>query len=159
MQEKNEAPLSYHSALMKAEAYCAYQERSQYEVRGKLISLGIRGLELENIITELIENNYLNEERFAMAYAQGKLRMKSWGRNKIAQGLKFKQVSVPLVKKALKSLDEDEYLEILKDLLEKKRLTIKEKNDYQITYKLSQYAVSRGFEGELIFFLLKTNDL
>ncbi len=159
MQEKNESPVSYHSALLKAEAYCAYQERSQYEVRGKLINLGIRGLELENIITELIENNYLNEERFALAYARGKLRMKSWGKNKISQGLKFKQVSAPLIKKALKSLDEDEYLEILKNLLEKKRPTIKEKKEYQITYKLSQYAISRGFESDLIFFLLKTNHL
>ncbi|MFC5283041.1 regulatory protein RecX [Pedobacter alpinus] len=159
MQEKNETPLSYQAALLKAEAYCAYQERSQYEVRGKLITLGIRGLELENIIIELIENNYLNEERFALAYAQGKLRIKSWGRNKISQGLKFKQVSGPLIKKALKSLDQDEYLEILKSLIEKKRPTIKEKKDYQITYKLGQYAISRGFESDLVFFLLKTNDL
>lgn len=159
MQEKTQHPISYHAALQKAEAYCAYQERSQYEVRGKLISLGIRGQDLENIITELIENNFLNEERFALAYARGKLRMKNWGRNKIAQGLKFKQVSVPLVKKALKSLDEEEYESILKDVLAKKRLTIKEKNAYKLNYKLSQYAMSRGFESDLIFLLLKTNEL
>lgn len=159
MEKKNDSPIDYHSALLKAEAYCAYQERSQYEVRGKLIELGMRGLELENVITTLIEHNFLNEERFALAYAGGKFRMKSWGRRKIAEGLKFKQVSAPLIKKALKSLNDDEYVEKLKELLGKKRPTIKEKKEYQINYKLSQYAISRGFEPELVFFVLKTNEL
>ncbi len=159
MEQKTNPPISYHSALLKAEAYCAYQERSQYEVRGKLITLGLRGLELENVITTLIESNFLNEERFALAYANGKLRIKSWGRRKIAAGLKFKQVSAPLIKKALKSLDEDEYLEKLTALLDKKRPTIKEKTAYQANYKLSQYAISRGFEPDLVFYLLKTNEL
>nr|WP_294897871.1 regulatory protein RecX [uncultured Pedobacter sp.] len=159
MPEKTNQPLSYHAALQKAEAYCAYQERSQYEVRGKLIALGLRGLDLENIITDLIEHNFLNEERFAIAYANGKFRIKSWGRKKIAEGLKFKQVSAPLIKKALKSLDEDEYLEKLKDLLEKKRPYIKEKKEYQANYKLGQYAISRGFEPDLVFYVLKANEL
>lgn len=159
MQEKTEPQITYRIALQKAEAYCAYQERSQYEVRGKLISLGVRGVDLENIITELIEHNFLNEERFALAYAQGKLRMKSWGRRKIAEGLKFKQVSAPLIKKALKSLDDDEYLAKLKALLNKKRTAIKEKKEYQAIYKLSQYAISRGFEPDLVFYILKTNEL
>lgn len=159
MEEKNEQPISYQSALKKAEAYCAYQERSQYEVRGKLISLGARGLVLENIITTLLETNFLNEERFATAYANGKLRIKSWGRRKIADGLKFKQVSAPLIKKALKNLDEDEYLEKLKDLLDRKRSSIKEKETYKLNYKLGQYAISRGFEPDLVFYTLKTNEL
>ncbi|WP_017258604.1 regulatory protein RecX [Pedobacter arcticus] len=159
MEEKKQESISYQSALKKAEAYCAYQERSQYEVRGKLISLGARGLELENVITTLIETNFLNEERFATAYAKGKLRIKSWGRRKIADGLKFKQVSAPLIKKALKNLDEDEYLEKLKDLLDKKRPSIKEKQAYKLNYKLSQYAISRGFEPDLVFYTLKTNEL
>lgn len=159
MEEKKTPTISYHAALLKAEAYCAYQERSQYEVRGKLITLGMRGLELENIITTLIENNFLNEERFALAYANGKMRIKSWGRRKISTGLKFKQVSAPLIKKALKSLDEDEYLEKLIALLDKKRPSIKEKTPYQLNYKLSQYAISRGFEPDLVFYALKTSEL
>lgn len=159
MEQKTKPAPSYHTALSKAEAYCAYQERSQYEVRGKLINLGLRGLELEEIIATLIETNFLNEERFAIAYANGKLRMKSWGRRKIAEGLKFKQVSTPLIKKALKSLDEDEYLEKLTALLEKKKPSIREKAGYQRDYKLAQYAISRGFESELVFYTLKTNEL
>lgn len=159
MEKKSFTPVDFKTAMQKAEAYCAYQERSQYEVRGKLIQLGIRGDELEEIILHLITENFLNEERFAKAYALGKLRMKSWGKNKIAQGLKFKQVSAPLIKKALQNLDEEEYLEKLKILLEKKAENIKEKIAYQRNYKLMQYALSRGFEQDLIFFLLKDNDL
>lgn len=159
MEKKSFTPIDFKTAKQKAEAYCAYQERSQYEVRGKLIQLGIRGDELEEIILHLITENFLNEERFAKAYALGKLRMKSWGKNKIAQGLKFKQVSAPLIKKALQNLDEEEYLEKLKVLLEKKAENIKEKVAYQRNYKLTQYALSRGFEQDLIFFLLKDNDL
>ena len=105
MQQKTNIRLDFKTALQKAEAYCAYQERSQYEVRGKLISLGIYHQELEQIILNLLETNFLNEERFANAYARGKMRMKSWGKNKIKQGLKFKQVSPPLIKKALQNLN------------------------------------------------------
>lgn len=159
MEKKSFTPVDFKTAMQKAEAYCAYQERSQYEVRGKLIQLGIRGNELEEIILHLITENFLNEERFAKAYALGKLRMKSWGKNKIAQGLKLKQVSAPLIKKALQNLDEEEYLEKLKNLLEKKAENIKEKVAYQRNYKLMQYALSKGFEQDLIFFLLKDNDL
>ena len=148
-----------HTALLKAEAYCAYQERSQYEVRGKLISLGVFGNDLDEIITQLIENNYLNESRFALAYAQGKLRMKGWGRNKIKQGLKFRGVSEPLIKKALNILDDDEYLNKLAAILEKKASTIKEKNKNLLQYKLKQYALTRGFEGDLISFVLKDKAL
>nr|MBC7611414.1 RecX family transcriptional regulator [Pseudopedobacter sp.] len=147
------------TGIAKGESFCAYQERSQYEVRGKLMKLGLRGEELEEVVSHLIVNNYLNEERFAKAYAQGKLRIKSWGKNKISQGLKFKQVSAPLIKKALQSLDGDEYLEKLKQILIKKEKDIKEKVAYKKKYKLVQYALSRGFEQDLIFFVLKDNDL
>lgn len=159
MQQKTNIRLDFKTALQKAEAYCAYQERSQYEVRGKLISLGIYHQELEQIILNLLETNFLNEERFANAYARGKMRMKSWGKNKIKQGLKFKQVSPPLIKKALQNLDGDEYLEKLTSLLEKKAASIKEKQQFKRNYKLSQYAMSRGFEQDLIFFVLNDREL
>lgn len=159
MQEKTFISIDAKTAKTKAEAYCAYQERSQYEVRGKLIDLGMRGHELEEIILHLIEANFLNEERFANAYAQGKMRIKSWGRNKIKQGLKFKQVSAPLIKKALERLDENEYLEKLKEVLDKKAKVVKEKVAYQRNYKLTNYAMSRGFEQNLIFLVLKEKGL
>ena len=160
---ENEAPkrkpLSPEKAHAKAESYCAYQERSQQEVRDKLYDWGLYSTQVEQLISTLIQDNFLNEERFANAYAQGKLRIKGWGKNKIAQGLKFKQVSVPLVKKALKNLNETEYLEKLKEVLDKKQETIKEKTTYQKNFKLVKYALSRGFERDLIFFMLKDSEL
>ncbi len=89
-------------ALAKAEHYCAYQERSQQEVRDKLYEWGLYSNVVERVITELIAGNFLNEERFANAYTRGKFNQKGWGKNKIKQGLKFKRVSDPLIKKALK---------------------------------------------------------
>ncbi|MBC7654580.1 MAG: RecX family transcriptional regulator [Oligoflexus sp.] len=159
MQQKTNVRLDYKTALQKAEAFCAYQERSQYEVRGKLISLKIYYEELENIILNLIETGFLNEERFSNAYARGKLRIKSWGKNKIKQGLKLKQVSAPLIKKALQNLDGDEYLEKLIGVLEKKAPLIKEKQRFKRNYKLCQYAMSRGFEQDLIFLVLNDREL
>jgi regulatory protein len=159
MQEKSFIPLDFDTALKKMEAFCAYQERSQYEVRGKLIQLGIRNEELEQIIIELIENNYLNESRFAHIYAKGKLRIKGWGKIKISQGLKLKQVSAPIIKKALQALDETEYLEKLREVIAKKERNTSEKVGYQRNYKVVQYALSRGFEQDLIFYVLKDSGL
>src|SRR5579872_6681533 len=97
------------TALAKAEHYCAYQERSQQEVREKLYEWGLHPAGVENVIMHLVEGGFLNEERFANAYTIGKFRQKGWGRIKIKQGLKFKKVSEPLIKKALNSIDGDDY--------------------------------------------------
>src|ERR1700760_1960258 len=86
--------------LSKAEHFCAYQERAQQEVRDKLYEWGLYPQAVENIISKLIESNYLNEERFAKEYTRGKFNQKSWGRIKIKQGLKLKQVPEKLIKKA-----------------------------------------------------------
>ncbi|HTI57411.1 regulatory protein RecX [Mucilaginibacter sp.] len=141
--------------LAKAENYCAYQERSQQEVRDKLYEWGLYPNQVENIITRLIENNFLNEARFAVAYATGKFRQKGWGKIKIKQGLKLKKVSEPLIKKALNSIDGDDYLQMLNRIIEKKSATITEKLPYKRRYKLQQYAMSRGFESDLISDVLK----
>ena len=96
-------------AKRKVESYCAYQERSQQEVRDKLFELGLHLVDVENIICYLIEENFLNEERFAKAYALGKFRIKGWGKIKITQGLKLKNVSPALIKIGLKQIDMDDY--------------------------------------------------
>ena len=91
--------LDKKQALAKAESFCVYQERSQKEVRYKLVEWGMRGDELEEIITDLIINNFLNEERFAKHYASGKFNIKHWGRIKIKQGLKLKGVPDKILQK------------------------------------------------------------
>src|SRR5579862_2862160 len=106
-------------ALKRAEKYCAYQERSHSEVRTKLLQLGQRGRELEDIMVTLIEKGFLNEERFAIAYTGGKFRMKHWGKNKIIQQLKFRNISDYSIRRSLKEIDEKDYKASLKTIIEK----------------------------------------
>lgn len=152
-------PPDKKTALSKAENYCAYQERSQQEVRDKLYGYGLKSADVEDLIAELIQNNFLNEERFAIAYCLGKFRMKHWGKLKIRQGLKAKQVSPKIIESALRSIDPDEYIDILRILLEKKGRSVKEPNLAKKKLKLVQYAASKGFEKDLIFDLLNSSDL
>ncbi|OCX53763.1 RecX family transcriptional regulator [Mucilaginibacter sp. PPCGB 2223] len=141
--------------LTKAEHYCAYQERSQQEVRNKLYDWGLYPRDVEQILSTLIENNFLSEERFAKAYVQGKFNQKGWGRIKIKQGLKLKRVPDVLIRKALSIIDTDAYEQALKHTLEKKARLLNEKNAYKRNYKLQQYALNRGFESELVADMLK----
>jgi regulatory protein len=146
-------------ALAKAEHFCAYQERAQQEVRDKLYEWGLWPDAVENIIVKLIGDNFLNEERFAKAYVRGKFKQKSWGRVKIKQGLKIKKIPENLLKKALLTIDGDEYLETLTKVLSKKAALLTEKSPYKRRYKLQQYALSRGFETDLIIDVLKNSEL
>jgi regulatory protein len=147
------------TALAKAEHFCAYQERSQQEVRDRLYEWGLWPDAVENTITKLIGANFLNEERFAYAYARSKFNQKAWGRIKIKQGLKLKRVSDVLIKKALAKIDDDQYLTALQNILQKKAGQIHEKDDYKRHYKLKQYAMGRGYENDIIFDVLKDSGL
>jgi regulatory protein len=142
-------------ALAKAEHYCAYQERSQQEVRNKLYEWGLWEAAVENIISLLIEGGFLNEERFAKAYVQGKFKQKGWGKIKIKQGLKLKRVPDVLIKKALLAISGDDYLKTLESVLTKKERTLTEKDPYKRRYKLQQYAFSRGYESDLVLDVLR----
>lgn len=146
-------------AKLKAQSYCAYQERSQQEIRDKLYSWGLSPTDVETVIAELIVDDFLNEERFAHAYASGKFRMKNWGRHKIKQGLLHKSVSTPLIAAALAKIDEDTYRDTLRALLEKKVRTVTEKDPYKRKYKLIQYAQAKGYEKDLILEILNDNEL
>ena len=141
-------------ALLKAEKYCVYQERSQQEVRDKLYSFGLHRKEVENLIAELITSGFLKEERFAHAFAGGKFRMKGWGRIKIKLALKQKDVSEVLIKQALKGIDERDYIKALKKVISEKEKKTSEKNPLKKKYKVAQYAISRGFEPELVWEVL-----
>ncbi len=147
--------LSKTDALAKLQSYCAYQERNHREVRSKLLDLGIYGDDLEDIIANLIEENFLNEERYARSFARGKFRMKQWGRNRIRQELKMRDISDYCIRKAMTEIDEVEYLKTLVDVLEKRAGKINEENDFAKRNKLAQYAVQRGFEMELVWDVLK----
>ena len=147
------------TALAKAEHYCAYQERSQQEVRDKLYEWGLHSAQVESLIVQLIQTNFLNEARFANAYVQGKFNQKGWGKQKIKQGLKFKKVSDVLIKKALNTIDDDDYSGTLKQILEKKARLLGEKDPFKKRYKLHQYALSRGYENDIVSDILKNSQL
>jgi regulatory protein len=142
--------LTKEQALQKLKHYCAYQERSHAEVKEKLYNLGVWKKEHDDIIAVLIEENYLNEERFAIAFARGKFRMKHWGRVKIKYELKQKQVSEYCIKKALKEIDEDEYLKTLQKLAEEKHASLKGEQYLIRKKKTIDYLAQKGFEMELI---------
>jgi regulatory protein len=138
-------------AVPKIKQYCAYQERCHSEVRDKLYSFGLNKVEIEEIISVLITENYLNEERFAIHYAGGKFRMKQWGKIKIKQSLKFKQVSDYCIKKALKEIDLKEYEKTFQKLAGQKLKTLKsEKNIFIKKRKLQDFLLQKGFENDLV---------
>jgi regulatory protein len=138
-------------ALPKIKQYCAYQERCHAEVRDKLYSFGLHKNEVEEIISGLITENYLNEERFAIHFAGGKFRMKQWGKIKIKQALKFKQVSDYCIRKALKEIDAHEYEKTFQKLVQQKLKTLKsEKNIFIKKRKLQDFLLQKGFESEIV---------
>ena len=112
--------LTYQEALSKLEHYCAYQERCHHDVRYKLVSLGIRGDELEQIISHLVQENYLDETRYAKAFSRGKLRMNAWGWQKIRLALKRKHISEYDVDQAKKEMADVGYRQVLATVLHKK---------------------------------------
>lgn len=152
--EKKEKITEPHLALIKLQSWCAYQERSQQEARDKLYELGLWPEAVENIIAKLIEDNFLNEERFAMAFARGKFVLKKWGKIKIRMELKQKRVSDYCLKKALQQIDDAEYMATLKKLIDTKRRNLTEKNPVRLRYKLMSYALSKGYEKDLVFDVL-----
>lgn len=142
--------LTKEQAIQKLRHYCAYQERSHSEVREKLYQLKIRKKDHDEIIASLIEDDYLNEERFAIAFAGGKYRIKQWGRIKIKYELKQKQVSDYSIKKALKQIDEKEYRKLLQELADKKYTSLKGEQYLVRKKRTIDYLLLRGFEPELI---------
>src|SRR6202011_1025201 len=133
----------------KLKHYCGYQERCHLEVKEKLYSLGIRKQDRDEILAKLIEENYLNEERFAMQFAGGKFRINHWGKRKITYVLKEKQVNEYLIRKALK-IDKDEYIKTLQQLAAKKYLSVKTEPFLVRKKKTIDYLLQKGYEPELI---------
>jgi regulatory protein len=138
-------------ARLKAEKYCAYQERSQLEVKNKLLGMGLNISETNEILVDLVRDNFINEERFAYAFARGKLKIKKWGNRKITIALKNKGITENLIQKVIKDIDPAQYIVELRYTIEKKSRLIKEKDPWKKSGKLKQYLIGKGFEPELVF--------
>ena len=153
MQQKN---IGTEKALQKIRHFCSYQERSHQEVKDKLYSFGLYKDEVETLLSQMIEENYLNEERYAVAFAGGKFRVRQWGRVKIKYELKQKRVSDYCIKKALASIDEDDYEKTLEKLFEDKKASLRsEKNIFIKKQKIQAYLMQKGFEPSLVSEYLK----
>lgn len=155
MNEKKKLSLTPTQAYIKAQAYCAYQERCQQEIRDKLYEWGITSDDVENIISKLISENFTNEERFAKLFVGGKFRIKKWGRVKIKLELKRRKISDYCIKKGLQEIDEQQYEKTLADVIESQSKKMKEKNAIRKNYRLGTYVISRGFEADLVWQYLK----
>lgn len=149
---KSECKYSFLEAKAKIEAYCAYQERCQFEVRKKLISWGVDFEDQDRLIAHLIEHRFLDEERFAEAYVSGKFRIKKWGRVKIKMHLKQLQISAYSIKKGISTIDGEEYWNTLLYLADKKNSdSLKEQDPFKRKAKVMRFLQSKGYENDLIY--------
>lgn len=137
-------------ATIKLMQFCAYRDRSQKEVETKLKEMRMIPQACEQITIQLMRENFLNEERFARSFVRGKFRIKKWGRIKIKQELKKRDISAPLIKTGFTEIDDSEYFNTLEEVAGKKLKLIKESNPYKKKQKLIYYLQQRGFEIPLI---------
>lgn len=142
--------LGKDQAITSIKRFCAYQERAQQEVRDKLYEYGMSKDEVEEILSNLISENFLNEERFAVQFAGGHFRIKGWGKVKINHALKQKRVSAYNIKKALQSIDLDAYEKTLEALANKKWNSLKGERGLSKMAKTQAFLYQRGFEPQLI---------
>ncbi len=142
-------------AAKKLEGYCAYQERCHKEVVQKLRDMNMIPEAIDEVVTHLIQENYLNEERFAQSFARGKFNIKKWGRNRIVSELKRRQISRYNINTALKEIDGGQYIKTLDSLAKKRLATIKETNKQKRRKKLADYLLYRGWESHLVYEKLK----
>ena len=138
-------------ALQKLEHFCAYQERCHAEVVSKLYSLKMTADEIDAIVVQLIEGNFLNETRFACSFARGKHRMKSWGKIRITNELKARQISSTNITLALKEISAEEYETTFENLAERCWSGIQEKNILKKRKKFCDYMLRRGYESNLVY--------
>lgn len=146
---------SITEATRKLESYCAYQERCHKDVQNKLRTMRMIPEVVDQIISHLIQENYLNEERFAKSFARGKFSIKKWGKNRIVNELKQRQISRFNIKIALAEIDEEDYQNTLNELALKRLTQIHETNPQKRKKKLADYLLYRGWESNLVYEKLK----
>lgn len=137
-------------AQRKMEHYCAYQERCHDEIIQKLKSLNMIPQAIDTIVVHLIDNNFLNEERFACSFARGKFRIKHWGKRRIINELKARNISKYNIDRALKEIPNEEYLETFHLIADKQWDTINENNLLKKKKKVMDYLLRKGYESNLV---------
>ena len=132
--------------LYKLAAKCSVSEQCLSDIEAKLAKYDLTDEEKTRILRHLVEEKYIDDRRYAETYVRDKYRLNKWGRIKIAQGLRMKGIDRDTIDTAMEAIDEEEYLDILRDLIQSKRRSTKGKNDYEVNGKLIRFATGRGFE-------------
>lgn len=151
-------PLTPDQVLDKMAKYCAYQERCVKDVKDKLKTFDLPQEEKDKILDYLLDNRFVNDERFAKSFVRGKVNQSGWGLNKIRFHLMQKGITKELIDEALGQTDEEVYRQRLIDILRTKAKTVKAENDFEKKRKLAAYAMQKGFEGSLVWEVLKELD-
>ena len=140
--------------LAKMQNYCSYQERSFFDVKTKLISWNVQEKIMDKIISKLVDQDYLNEERYAKAFTGGKFRINKWGKNKIINELHKKQIPDIYIQIGINEIDDNEYFNTLKEIISKKDANLKIANQEKRMQKLANYAISRGYDRGIVWKVL-----
>lgn len=155
MPKSPNKPLTSDQVLDKIAKYCAYQERCVKDVRDKLKTFDIPEEEKTKILDYLLDNRFVNDERFAKSFVRGKVNQSGWGINKIRFHLMQKGIAKEIIDEALGQTDEEVYRQRLIDILKTKSKTVKAANDFEKKRKLAAYAMQKGFEGSLVWDVLE----
>jgi len=158
MPKQTAQPLTPDQVLDKMAKYCAYQERCMKDVRDKLKTFDLPQKEKDKILDYLLDNRFVDDERFAKSFVRGKVNQSGWGVNKIRFHLMQKGIAKDIIDEALGQTDEDLYRQRLIDILKVKSKTVKAENDYERKRKLAAYAMQKGFEASLVWEVLKDLD-
>jgi regulatory protein len=142
--------------IEKAKRYCAFQERCVFDVKKKLYEWKVNPQESERVIHKLLQENFVNETRFARVFVGGKSRIKKWGKMKITAQLRARKISEENIRLSMHEINEEEYIKTLIQIMDKKRLSLKDPDNFIAKKKLLNYALSRGFEKDLIFKILSS---
>lgn len=155
MQKKSKS-YTFEEIKEKLANYCVYQDRCQWDVEKKMREFILIPEAKDEIYIYLIQNNFLNEERFVKSFVRGRFNQKKWGRNKIRMGLKQRKIPDQLIRIGLNEIDEEEYQKVLIELFDKKREELKfETNLFKRNSKIRNYLLQKGYENELIYDLLR----
>jgi regulatory protein len=141
--------------LTKAQAYCAYQDRCSSEVTQKLRDWGVEQARIPKILESLTADKFLDDCRYAESFVSSKFRLKHWGRNKLMYELRLKKIPSDLISLAMEKIDESEYAATLQMLITKKSKEVKDSDAFRKKQKIARYLISKGFESEMVFGMMK----
>ncbi len=143
--QKIKGEMTEQEALKRLEALCARSERCTFDVRRKMAQWGLGDEECERVVAELVKNRYVDDGRYARAFAADKIKYNKWGKNKVDQALRLKRIGEDARRAALEEFDDGELTAALRPMLEAKMHSVKARNDYELFCKLLRFALGRGF--------------